>query len=73
MEAQSGTEINQYFAPRVTVMVDADVTPLRRKLRRVLRDLQDLNRELAQFQAGLLGQSERLREFGIDLVIGDEE
>ena len=58
---------------KLTVMVDADVSRVRRKVKGVLREAQDANRELARLQENLGTLGGRLQALGIDLVIGDDE
>ena len=58
---------------RIDVMVDVDVSRVRRKVKAVIREAQDANRELAQLQERLGTLGGRLQALGIDLVIGDED
>lgn len=62
----------QSEAIEVKLLVDADVTRIRKKAKSIIRDAEQLNRELAQLQERLGGLGARLQEFGIDLVIGDD-
>ncbi len=62
----------QSEAIEVKLLIDADVSRIRSKARRLVKDAQDVNRELAQLQDRLGGLGAQLREFGIDLVIGDD-
>ena len=59
-------------ARRITVAVDVDVTEIRALVKKIQRLADELNRTLAQYEAGLAGTAERLQEYGIDLVIGDD-
>jgi len=56
----------------VKLLIDADVSRVRSKVKGLVRDAQEVNRELAQLQERLGGLGATLREFGIDLVIGDD-
>ena len=53
----------------ITILVDADFTRVRRKIKRVIAEAQDANRELARLEEYLGTLGAKLREFGIDLEV----
>jgi hypothetical protein len=54
------------------LVIDVDVTRVRRHLRRVIKDAREANRELADLQRRLGTLGGRLSEFGIGLEVGDD-
>lgn len=56
----------------IQMLVDVDVSHARMKLKHVIRDAQEANRELAQLQEKLDTLGGRLARFGIALEVGDE-
>ena len=53
----------------ITVLVDADLSRVRRKIKRVIAEAQEANRELASLEQRLGTLGAKLREFGIDLEV----
>lgn len=53
----------------ITVLVDADLSRVRRKIKRVIAEAQEANRELASLEQRLGTLGGKLREFGIDLEV----
>ena len=52
-----------------TILIDADVSRVRRKIKRVLTEAQEANRELAALEDRLGTLGSRLRQYGIDLEV----
>lgn len=56
----------------IQVMIEMDIAKARQRVKRVIKEAQDANRELAELEEKLDTLGARLRRFGIDLVIDDE-
>ena len=56
----------------VTVRIDADLTPLRRKVKAILSLAREANQELAALEERWAATEAKLAEFGIRLVLEEQ-
>jgi hypothetical protein len=59
------------LAQSTNILIDVDISRVRSKVRAVIRDAQDANRELAQLEERLGTLGSKLAPFHIGLKIGD--